>query len=268
MALPVAEAGAPVAITGASSGIGTELARTLARKGYPLIVIARRTDRLETLAGELQQDFGVAVQVRTCDLADAEQRRELGDELNGRGLAGLCNNAGFGTSGFFADMAVEREQEQVHVNVLAVHELTHAVLGGMVARGAGAILNVASIAAFQPMPSMATYAATKAFVHSFTEALHEELRGSGVSCTSLCPGPVPTEWSGIAAADEFAIWPGQLSASTVARMAVAGMQGGRRQVLPGSVVKAAAAASRLAPRSISLPVLSRGRQLASRVRRR
>jgi short-subunit dehydrogenase len=182
------------------------------------------------------------------------------DELQNRPVAGLCNSAGFGTSGIFHTLPLDREHEQVEVNVVAVHDLTHAVLPGMVTRGSGAVLNVASVAAFQPIPSMATYAASKAFVDSFSASVHEELRGTGVSCTSLCPGPVATEWAEIASAHEFSLKPAQVAPADVAAAAVEGMRTGTRQVIPGAVVKAMALAGSLTPHSVLLPALAKLRR--------
>ncbi len=193
MTLPKPSGTTEVVITGASSGIGTEFARVLAARGYHLFLVARRQDRLDALADELRAEHGVGVTVRPCDLADAAQRQTLIEELRTRPVAGLINNAGFGTSGAFHTLPMDREREQVEVNVVAVQELTHAVLPGMVERGAGAVLNVASVVAFQPMPSMATYGASKAFVNSFSEAVHEELRGTGVEVSVVMPSVVNTE---------------------------------------------------------------------------
>lgn len=260
MTLPKPDGTTEVVITGASSGIGTELARVLAARGYDLLLVARRQDRLAALADELRADHGVGVTVRPCDLADAAQRQALIEELRTRPVAGLCNSAGFGTSGAFHTLPMDREREQVEVNVVALQELTHAVLPGMVERGAGAVLNVASVVAFQPMPSMATYGASKAFVNSFSEAVHEELRGTGVSCTSLCPGPVPTEWAEVASAHEFSLRPAQVSPVDVATQAVDGMQGGARQIVPGTVVKLMAITGSITPHTLLLPALRLARR--------
>jgi len=260
MTLPKPSGSTEVVITGASSGIGTELARVLATRGYSLYLVARRRDRLDALADELRAEHGVGVTVRPCDLAEAAARQSLIEELRTRPVAGLINNAGFGTSGAFHTLPMDREREQVELNVVAVHELTHAVLPGMVERGAGAVLNVASVVAFQPMPSMATYGASKAFVNSFSEAVHEELRGTGVSCTSLCPGPVPTEWAEIASAHEFSLRPAQVSPADVAAQAVDGMQAGARQVIPGTVVKLMAITGAITPHALLLPALRLARR--------
>src|SRR3954454_4054996 len=194
MSLPSPAAGQVVLVTGASSGIGMELARQLAALGHDIVLAARRADRLEQLAAGLRTEHGVEALVVPGDLAEAAQRRALIEAVRGsdKVVVGLCNNAGFGSYARVLDAAPANEAAMVQLNVAAVHELTLAFLPEMVARRAGAILNVASLAAFQPVPGMANYAATKAFVQSFSEALHAELAGTGVSCTVLAPGPVPT----------------------------------------------------------------------------
>lgn len=263
MSLSKPAAGVDVLVTGASSGIGTELAKGLARRGHHLVLVARRKQRLEALAEQLRAEHGVEVEVLAYDLGDRAARAALVEELRGRNrlIDGVCNCAGFGTAGMFAKLPLEREVDQAELNAVAVLELTHAFLGDMLRRGAGAVLNVASIAAFQPIPSMATYSATKAFVQTFSEAVHEELHGTGVSCTVLCPGPVETEWSEIANADAVMIGPAKVSAEKVAEDAIVGMEQGKRSVIPGVVPKAIAAGGRFAPRSLLLPGLRLGRRL-------
>jgi len=216
MSLPKPSNQAPIVVTGASSGIGTELAGGLARRGYPLVLVARRRERLDELADELRSQYSVGVDVMPLDLGDAGSRKQLAERLRSEPIAGLCNSAGFGSSGVFQTLPIERESEEVVLNSLALMELTHAALPGMVERGAGAVLNIASIAGFQPMPFMAVYSATKAFVQTFSEAVHEELHGTGVSVTVLCPGPVPTEWGEIASAERFSIPLAQVSPHDVA----------------------------------------------------
>jgi len=258
MSLPKPSTDTTVVVTGASSGIGTEIARGLARRGYPLLLVARRRERLDELAGELRTNHSAAVDVMPLDLADSAQRAELADRLTASPAAGLCNSAGFGTSGQFHTLPIERETEEVTLNALALMELTHAALPGMVDRHAGAVLNIASIAGFQPIPGMAVYSATKAFVQTFSEAVHEELHGTGVSCTALCPGPVPTEWADIADAQQWSIGLAQVSPADVARAAIAGMLEGRRSVVPGFVPKVVSMGGRFAPRSVLLPALRIG----------
>jgi short-subunit dehydrogenase len=184
-------------ITGASAGIGLEFAKGLAERNYDLIVTARRRERLDELAARLRAEHGgMRVEVIVADLADpgapeaiaAEVRRlEMNVDL-------LVNNAGFGTHGRFETLPPERERGEIAVNVAALVALTHAFLPGMLERGHGGVINVASTAAFQPVPYMAVYAATKAFVRSFSEALHEEVAARGVRVLALCPGPTATEF--------------------------------------------------------------------------
>ncbi|MCW2651547.1 MAG: uncharacterized protein QOE41_1382 [Mycobacterium sp.] len=261
MSLPEPGADATVVITGASSGIGTELARALARRGYPLLLVARRRDRLDELEEEIRSKHPAPVEVMPLDLADSTARGELAERITDEPIGGVCNSAGFGTSGRFHELPIEREREEVVVNVIALIELTHAALPGMIRRGAGAVLNIASIAGFQPLPNMAVYSGSKAFVQTFSEAVHEELHGTGVSCTVLCPGPVPTEWAEIADAHQFSIGIAQVSPHEVAEEAVQGMLAGKRSVIPGLVPKAASLGGRFTPRSILLPALRIARQM-------
>jgi short-subunit dehydrogenase len=256
MSLPAPEPNATVVVTGASSGIGAELARELARRGHGVTLVARRRERLEELAAELPTDADIIA----ADLSAPEQREKLLGTLRqtGRTVTGLCNNAGFGSFGWFYELDQEREREQVELNVVALHELTGALLPGMVERGRGAILNVGSIAGSQPIPGNATYAATKAFVNSFSEALHAELKGTGVSCTVVTPGPVRTEF--VEAADATDIEgraPGFLwaKAESVARQCVDAMENGRRVVVPALAHRAATTAGRYTPRTAVLPVM-------------
>lgn len=263
MSLPPPSADATVVITGASSGIGAELARGLARRGYPLLLVARRRARLDDLAGELRSKHSGPAEVMSLDLADSAARAQLTERIANQPVAGMCNSAGFGTSGAFHELPIEREREEVTINVIALMELTHAALPGMVQRGAGAVLNIASIAGFQPTPNMAVYSATKAFVQTFSEAVHEELHGTGVSCTGLCPGPVPTEWADIAHAHEYDIGIAQVSAHDVAEEAIRGMLAGKRSVVPGLVPRVVSLAGRFTPRGILLPALRIRHQIRS-----
>lgn len=261
MSLPKPSVDANVVITGASSGIGTEIARGLARRGYPLVLVARRRERLVELSDELREEYAVRVDVLPLDLSDGHARGELAAHIGRDPIAGLCNSAGFGTSGPFHTLPIEREREEVTLNALTLMELTHAALPGMVERGAGAVLNIASVAGFQPIPGMAVYSATKAFVQTFSEAVHEELHGTGVSCTVLCPGPVPTEWAEIADAQQWSIGIAQVAPEDVAEAAIEGMLDGKRSVVPGLVPKIVGMGGRFAPRSLLLPVLRLGQGL-------
>ena len=262
MALPAPAPENTVVVTGASAGIGSDLARELARRDYNVVLVARRVVRLRRLAGELRRAHGVHAAVEPCDLVDAEERRGLVGRLGAgeRTVVGLCNNAGFGTVTTLMNADLEREQDVVRLNVEAVHHLTGAFLPAMVERGAGAILNVASTAAFQPLPGFATYAANKAFVQSFSEAVHAELGGTGVSVTSLCPGFTHTEFGENAhAGDEEAALPEFLftEAADVARAGIEAMIAGRRSAIPGQLNRATMIGGRLAPRSLLLPLVRR-----------
>jgi uncharacterized protein len=191
-------------ITGASSGIGEEFARQLAGRGMHLILVARSENKLRALADELAQRHSVRVEVIAADLSAAGAATQVYATTRERGLDVdlLVNNAGFGSYGPFETLDLAREQEQIRLNVQAVVELSHAVLPAMVARRAGAILNVASTAGLQPLPYMAVYGATKAFVLSFSEALWGQYRGQGVRVTALCPGPVATPFFDVVGAQE------------------------------------------------------------------
>lgn len=250
-------------VTGASSGVGREIARAMAARGHPLALIARRRDRLRRLAAELRAAYEVSVDIHVNDLSEDDSRASLRQALRSdeRGLAALCNCAGAGTFGRFDVLPLEREHEQVAVQVAAVVELVHDALPGMLARRSGAILNVGSLASVQPIPHNATYAATKAFLASFSEALHVELAGTGVSCTLVSPGPVRTEFAAAAGLARLAgagpafLWS---DPATVAGVSVASMETGRRSVVPGALNQAAALSGRLGPRTPTLRLLSAG----------
>jgi uncharacterized protein len=242
-------------ITGASSGIGEQFARQLAARGHPVVLVARRADRLERLAAELPTDAHAV----PCDLAtDAaslpDRVAELGVEVDL-----LVNNAGFGTSGPFLDHDPRRDAEQVRVNCEAIVVLTHAFLPGMVERGRGGIINVASSAGMQPIPYESVYAATKAFAISFTDALHVELRGSGVRVLAVNPGPVPTEWQEVAGyeADRVSVVPGRIPAEQVVSESLAAYDRGRRSVIPGRAIRWFIRATRPSPRAIQLRITER-----------
>lgn len=257
MSLPAPHVASTVVITGASSGIGAEIARGLSRRGYNPVLVARRADRLRDLAADLTRDHAVQAEVLPLDLADSEDRARLIGVIADRSPAALVNSAGFGTNGLFQSLPLARETEQVTLNALALMELTHAALPGMIARGCGAVLNVGSVAGFQPVPDGAVYSATKAFVQTFSEAVHEGLHGTGVSCTVLCPGPVPTEWWDVAGADQSALGSVAMSARAVADAGIAGMLDGKRLVIPGLGPKLMGLGGRFTPRGVLLPLLRR-----------
>jgi short-subunit dehydrogenase len=271
MALPSPIPRRSVVVTGASSGIGAALGAELAARGHDVILVARRGARLEQLARRLRATHEVAVEVRTCDLADEVERSRLIRRLTrGEAPAGLCNNAGVGGFGRFHEGDRAKQRTLIALNVNALHDLTAAVLPGMVAAGSGAVLNVASILGHGPQPHHAAYGASKAFVLSFSEALHAELAGTGVSCTAISPGPVRTDI--FASSDAGALdalgpdlfWQ---DPEEVARAAVDAMERGERSVVPGLANQLAAAGWRYAPRSLSLPVQEAVTEALPKVRR-
>jgi hypothetical protein len=241
-----------------------EIAGELAKRGHALTLVARREDLLHEVAGRLAQDHGVRTEVIAADLADAESRAALVDEIAGRGeiVDVLVNNAGFSTTGAVARSDPEAEIRLVRVDVEAVVDLCSRVVPGMVERGRGAVLNVASVGAFQPLPGQAGYAAAKAFVLSYTDSLHAELKGTGVTATSLCPGPVKTgfgEAAGFSEDETDGALPAFMweTAEDVAAAAVAGMERGKRVVIPGAANLVGAYAGRIAPKSLLVPILAR-----------
>ena len=259
MALPAPTPDSTVLITGASSGIGEAMARELAGRGYNVTLVARRRDRLEALARDLRDEHGVEVDVRVADISRDRARSRLVRELRGgRTVVGLANNAGVGAFGHILDHDAEDEEAVFRLNALALFDLTNQLIREMAERGEGAVLNTGSILAFAPIPQNATYAATKAFITSFSEALHTELLGTGVSCTTVNPGPTRTEvfdQSGAEGAAGFG--PGLFwqDPEDVAREAVAAMVAGRRSVIPGWTNKVASLYLNLTPRTALLPVM-------------
>jgi short-subunit dehydrogenase len=256
MALPTPAPGSTCLVTGASSGIGTEFARQLAARGHGVFLVARREDRLRALAQEISAAHGVRAEFAVADLADVAEAEALPAKAAAQGLEieVLVNNAGFTTVGD-VHRNPDRQLGMVRVNVEALVALTSALLPGMVERGRGTVVNVASTTAFQPIPVQAVYAATKAFVLSFSEAVAAELKGTGVTMTALCPGPVPSEFveaggfkKGV---DELPslFW---TSAESVARAGIEGAEKGRRVVVPGLMNRATAMLGQHSPRSLML----------------
>jgi uncharacterized protein len=241
-----------VVVTGASSGIGEALARRLARDHHDLVLTARRIDRLEQLARELAAAHGIRATPIATDLARPDGPVTLVSELERRGLEvdWLVNNAGFGTAGRFDQLPIDRELEEIRLNVKAPVDLTGRLVPGMVARGRGVVMNVASVAGFAPMPYTATYAATKAFLLSFSEALAVELSGTGVHVVCVCPGSTRTEFQERAKIDPNVLpWFACMSAEQVADQAV--RAAGRSGVLVnGTLNSLTTVFMRLAPRSL------------------
>jgi uncharacterized protein len=249
-----------VLITGASSGIGLELAKLFAADQSDLVLVARSQDKLESLAQQLRRDHGVEVVVVPKDLASPAAPQELFDQLGGQGIVVdvVVNNAGFGTLGSVASLPVERQMDMVRVNVVALTHLTRLFLPGMIARRRGGILNVGSTAAFQPGPNMAVYYATKAYVLSFTEALAEELVGSGVTATCLAPGPTATGFGADSGMDNSLIFKlGMMDARTVAQAGHRGFRRGQVIVMPGLRNKLGAFSVRLGPRAFVRKLVKR-----------
>ena len=236
-------------ITGASSGIGLELARLFAADKWDVALVARSEGKLNELAAELH---GITAHVIPADLAKPDSPPKIMDALHGVEIHALVNNAGFGLGGEFAKTDLNAELEMIQVNVTALTHLTKLVLPQMIARRRGAILNVASTAAFQPGPLMAVYYATKAYVLSFSEAIADELRNSGVTVTALCPGPTDTGFASAAntASTMLFTMMRPADAKSVARAGYEGMKSGKRIVIPGAKNKLLAQSIRVSPRRL------------------
>jgi short-subunit dehydrogenase len=252
-------------VTGASSGIGADLARELAGRGYGVTLVARREDRLRALAEELAATQHVRTEVLAADLTDACARAGLAGALEGLGLSVdiLVNNAGFSTTGPVTGAARDRELALVRTDVEAVVDLCTLFVPGMAQRGRGGVLNVASTAAFQPLPGQAAYGAAKAFVLSYTHALRAELRATGVSVTALCPGPVETgfvEAAGFGDGEAESSLPRFMwvPSRQVAKAAIDALARGRAVVIPGAPNRIAAGLAYLTPRPVLLPIIARG----------
>jgi short-subunit dehydrogenase len=235
-------------ITGASAGLGVEFARQLSKRGHRLVLAARRKERLEGLAKELGNARAVAI-----DLSKKDSAAKLMADVaaNGEEVELLINNAGFGLIGRFAELDAKRERQMIDLNVATLTDLCRAVAPQMIARKSGAILNVASTAAFQPGPKMAVYFATKAFVLSLSEALHEELKPHGVRVTCLCPGPTRTEFGDVAGFGGNGMFDRvAMESPAVVKAGLDGLDKNRAVVVPGVVNKIGAASTRFAPRSV------------------
>ena len=241
-----------VLITGASSGIGLELAKCFAADGSNLILVARSTGALEKLAAELRKEFSIQVKVLTADLAQPETPSRIFDELDraGQAVDVLVNNAGFGLQGMFHELALARQMEILSVNQTALTALTGLFLPGIIERNRGGILNVGSIAAFQPGPGMAIYFASKAYVQSFTEALAAELSHTKLKISVLCPGPTSTNFGKVARGNKVRRrkLPG-MTAAAVAKYGFEKFRQGRVVIIPGLGNKISATVVRFIPRS-------------------
>jgi len=235
-------------VTGASAGLGVDFARQLSKRGHPLVLAARRKDRLQALAKELGNARVIAIDLSKKDaaaklMADLQAKSEVVDLL--------VNNAGFGLIGRFAELDAGREREMIDLNVGTLTDLCRAVAPGMIDRKSGGIINVASTAAFQPGPKMAVYFATKAFVLSLTEALHEELKPHGIKVTCLCPGPTRTEFGDVAGFGGNGLFDRiAMESPEVVAAGLKGLDRNQAVVVPGFVNKLTASSGRFAPRSV------------------
>ena len=245
-------------ITGASGGIGYELARKIAQQGHNLVVVARSESKLMKLAQDFNKQFGVNVTVMVKDLAQSAAPDEIYNELQANEIDVdiLVNNAGFASYGLFHELDRQKELNMMQVNMVALTHLTHLFLPGMVERGYGRILNIASTAAFQPGPLMAVYYATKAYVLSFSEAIANELDGTGVTVTALCPGPTESGFQARAAMeDSKLVQSGLMDAATVAKMGYEAMMAGKPIEVPGFTNKIGTLLPRFVPRSMTTKIV-------------
>ncbi len=250
-------------ITGATAGIGYELAKCFARDGHDVILVARTEERLRAVAEELEQVFKIKAHAHPADLSQPIAPQQIFDALTAQNLRVdfLVNNAGFGTNGRFTETSLHTELEMIQVNVSALVALTKLFLPDMVTRKSGRVMNVASTAAFQPGPYMAIYCATKAFVLSFSEAIATELQGTGVTVTAVCPGATSTEFQARSGTEDIPLIKSKLSsvmkAEPVAQIGYKAMMRGERVCVTGLMNRVAAEAVRFAPRSLSASVAAK-----------
>lgn len=239
-------------ITGASSGIGEEFARRLAAKKHNLVLVARSEERLHKLCDELMAEHGITAHYVAIDLigADADSRLFEETEKHGMEVDWLINNAGFGSMGDFVKLDLEKELEIVNLNISALVALTHRYLAKMRERKSGTIINVSSAAGFQPVPFMATYAATKAFVTSFSEAVAEENRPFGINVMALCPGPTKTNFFDASNIDDSVMLKGQQSVEEVVETALKAIDSGRSKIVSGWVNYLGAVLGSVVPNSL------------------
>lgn len=247
-------------ITGASGGIGEAFALRLAEEGMDVVLVARSEEKLKKLCDDIRAEFGVTAHYIAIDLIDFEADRRLFEETERHGLQIdlLINNAGFGSMGDFAELDLERELEMISLNVLSLVALTHRYLKGMRERRSGTIINVSSAAGFQPIPFMATYAATKTFVTSFTEAIAEENRAYGIQVLALCPGSTKTNFFEAAKIERTMQVKGQQTADEVVETALSALDGKRAKIVSGWTNYLVASASNFVPNSLITKVLGRG----------
>ncbi len=248
-------------ITGASGGIGYEFAKIFADKQYDLILIARNKNKLENIKSELKQQYHINVEILPFDLSNPSAAQDIYNKMQERGctIHVLINNAGFGDYGDFIDLAWEKGNRMLQVNITTLTQLTHLFMKDMVDQKEGKILNIASTAAFQPGPQMAMYYATKAYVLSFSEAIAKELQGTGVSVTTLCPGPTQTNFQTTAAADSSKLFKRLhvAGAKEVAETGYKALMKGKSVAIHGLVNKLLVFTTRLAPRSVVVNVINK-----------
>jgi short-subunit dehydrogenase len=241
-------------ITGGSAGIGYQLATQFAAHGHDLVLVARQQDKLEAAAGKLEGKFGIRATTVASDLADSDSPQRLFDALISEGIEidYLVNNAGFGLGGEFSETDIARELDMIQVNIASLVHLTKLFMQPMIKRREGRIMNVASTAAFQPGPLMSIYFATKAFVLSFSQAIDEELRDSGVTVTCLCPGATATEFAGTAGITNSRLFTqiGVADAEDIARYGYSAMMSGKRIAIPGLRNKLMVQVERITPRAV------------------
>ncbi|AYC28423.1 SDR family NAD(P)-dependent oxidoreductase [Paenisporosarcina cavernae] len=240
-------------ITGATSGLGYEFVQLFAKDNYDLILVARNEEKLEAIKSEFPH---ISVTTISADLSQPGSVRAVVNDINSKGLHvnALVNNAGFGLLGKFEELNIEKQLEMIHLNISALTELTHAFLPQMIRQKSGKIMNVASTAAFQPGPLMAVYYATKAYVLSFSEALVEELKDTGVTVTTLCPGATKTNFGAVANVEKTKMFSSAMEAPTVATLGYEGMQKGKRVIITGSSNKIGATVAKFLPRSVGAKV--------------
>jgi short-subunit dehydrogenase len=248
-------------VTGASSGIGLELTRLFARDGYDLVLVARSEAKLRELDEQYAKEYATKTTVLPIDLSKPNAAQDIADALRAQSIDVdvLVNNAGFGYVGPFAEIDLKSQLEMIQVNIVALTHLTRLLLPPMVARKSGAVLNVASTAAFQPGPLMAVYYATKAYVLSFSEAIADELRDRGVTVTALCPGPTETGFAVAADMTTSRLFKVRkpMSSAEVARVGYNAMKSGRRVVVAGLMNSVMAQSVRLTPRRVVTTIVRR-----------
>lgn len=251
-------------ITGASNGIGEDLARVCAANGHDLVLVARSETKLSMLVGQLSEAHSIRADVVSMDLTASDAPKLLYDAIIELGLEvdWLVNNAGFGAFGEFAELGIEKQAEMIRLNVTSLTELTWYFLRPMIERGRGGILNVASTAAFQPGPLMAVYYATKAYVLSFGEALANEVADSGVTVSTLCPGPTETGFQRVAGMGESLLLKSAfvMASAKVAEAGYRGLMKGERVIVPGLMNKIGAFGTRLIPRSVAATIARKAQE--------